>query len=208
MECERMIEFKRLALLLGTVLIGLGSCSPLWAESLDLDAELCEAVGQGDYSAVKVLLEEGAHVDGVCRGETMLVRAADSGYVKMVSLLLSHGATFNFNQPHAKEMWIGLVGMEKLPIVDALLKAGADMNYVDLQDDNGKTLLMAAAAHGDARMVRALLDRGAALEVRNKHGETALAIASEMRRAEVVQLLLEEGAQIDEVDSGRWLHAK
>jgi len=198
----------KMAVFVGALVLGLGFCRPACAEPPDLDAELCDAVGQGDYSAVKVLLEEGAHVDAVCREETALMRSADSGHVKMVNLLLSHGAVFNFDQPHAKEVWTGLVGMEKLPIVDALRKAGVDMNYVDLQEDNGKTLLMAAAARGDAKMVRALLDRGAALEVKNKHGETVLAIASEMRRADVVQLLIEEGAQIDEVDSGRWLHAQ
>ncbi len=180
-----------------------------WAEAPDLDSELCEAVEQGDYSAVEVLLSEGAHVDAVCQGrsspgQTVLMRAADLGYVRIVGLILVQGGTFNLTQPHAKEVWIGLIGMEKLPIVDALLKTGVDMNYVDLQDDNGKTLLMAAAARGDAKMVRALLDRGAALEVKNKHGETALAIAAEMRRAEVVQLLIEEGAQIDLIDLGRW----
>lgn len=38
------------------------------AEPPDVDSELCQAVGQGDYSAVKVWLEEGAQIDLIDAG--------------------------------------------------------------------------------------------------------------------------------------------
>ena len=77
-------------------------------------------------------------------------------------------------------------------MIEALLKAGADVNAANA---NGTTVLMTAAASGNADAVKVLLDHGADLKAKeNVHGQTALMFAAALNRAAVVKLLLARGA--------------
>src|SRR5689334_22681770 len=53
--------------------------------------------------------------------------------------------------------------------------------------------LREAAGHGLAKVVRALLDRGAVIEARGYEGQTPLQFAARRGRVEVVRLLLDRG---------------
>ena len=59
------------------------------------------------------------------------------------------------------------------------------------------TLLFAAARFGCEREARALLDRGAAIDAKDREGATALAKAAEAGKIKVVKLLLERGAEVN-----------
>ncbi|CDQ62607.1 unnamed protein product [Oncorhynchus mykiss] len=66
----------------------------------------------------------------------------------------------------------------------------------------GQTALMLAVSHGRQEMVRALLDCGAEVNVKDDEGSTALMCASEHGRAEIVSLLLDQpGCDISIVDN-------
>jgi ankyrin repeat protein len=79
------------------------------------------------------------------------------------------------------------------PMIEALLKAGADPKALTTQD--GETVLMTAARAGNADAVKVLLDRGADVNAReNYKGQTALMWAAAERHPAVVKLLLEHGA--------------
>ncbi|MFP5348106.1 MAG: ankyrin repeat domain-containing protein [Actinomycetes bacterium] len=65
---------------------------------------------------------------------------------------------------------------------------------VNLTNSQGDTLLILAAYHKQADVVRALLDRGADLDRANDRGQTALASAVFRQDGEIVQMLLESGA--------------
>ena len=59
------------------------------------------------------------------------------------------------------------------------------------------TLLFAAARLGCEAQARALLDRGAAIDAKDREGKTALAKAAEADKLPVVRLLLERGANVN-----------
>jgi uncharacterized protein len=65
---------------------------------------------------------------------------------------------------------------------------------VNLTNDNGDTLLILAAYHGNPATVAALLDRGADPARLNDRGQSALAAATFRRCAEAVTALLDAGA--------------
>lgn len=71
---------------------------------------------------------------------------------------------------------------------------GAD---VDAANENGDTLLMLAAYHGHADLVRGLIARGAALDRANPMGLVPLAGAVFKRHDAVVAALMAAGADID-----------
>jgi uncharacterized protein len=58
-------------------------------------------------------------------------------------------------------------------------------------------LLFAAATAGCDDLIRTLLERGVALEARDRLGRTALALAAKQGRASAAELLIEKGAAID-----------
>ena len=67
-------------------------------------------------------------------------------------------------------------------------------------DNNGNTLLHMACASGDARLVLALVKRGADVNVQNIFGSTALHCATSHGDANVAAILLQHGAEPNVVD--------
>jgi uncharacterized protein len=68
---------------------------------------------------------------------------------------------------------------------------------VDVQDDDGNSLLMLAAYHGRAETVRLLLDRGADPDLLNERDQSAVAGALFKGEDEVVEVLKGAGADLD-----------
>lgn len=78
--------------------------------------------------------------------------------------------------------------------VGAYVDAGAP---ADLADPAGNTLLMLAAYHGHAELVRELARRGADVDRLNDRGQSPLAGAVFKAEPDVVAALLEHGADPD-----------
>jgi ankyrin repeat protein len=88
----------------------------------------------------------------------------------------------------------------RLPVVHALLHAGAD---VDKAMDNGATPLYMASQNKHLPVVQALLQGGADVNEAMDDGGTPLYVASQVGHQPVVQALLQGGADADKgVDSG------
>ena len=85
----------------------------------------------------------------------------------------------------------------KLATVTVLLVVGAmvALSYGTVHDPVDK--LTAAAASGDLSQVRSILDRGAAVDGRDRKGKTALISASKNGHKEIIEFLLEKGAEIN-----------
>ncbi|HMF16934.1 MAG TPA: ankyrin repeat domain-containing protein, partial [Gemmataceae bacterium] len=80
-----------------------------------------------------------------------------------------------------------------LPVVQALLDGGADVNA---KDEVGTTVLMHAVLDADLGVVKLLLSKGADANAQNKNGATALLWA--LHDPGKVKLLLDHGAKIPE----------
>ncbi|MBQ1960542.1 MAG: ankyrin repeat domain-containing protein, partial [Akkermansia sp.] len=80
----------------------------------------------------------------------------------------------------------------RLQAVDALIKAGANVNA---QDEDGNTALMDAADEGHTAVVLRLIQAGADVNARDDEGETALRKAIEERHADTAALLRQYSAK-------------
>ena len=138
---------------------------------------------------VKVLLEHDANPN---IGDPPLHRAASSGHIRILRLLLKHGADVN-----RKDSRFGSAALDnaasfgRVEIVSILLDHGA---HVDAQTKYGFTALMSAASSGYPKVVKLLLQHGAHVHLKDKHGETALDIALKKRPrgshlTEVIEIL-------------------
>ncbi len=72
------------------------------------------------------------------------------------------------------------------PLVEALLKKGADVNA---RNSGGVTALMIAAANGRAELVELLVHAGADVQAQSERGDTALSIARAKGNEKVIKLL-------------------
>lgn len=70
-------------------------------------------------------------------------------------------------------------------------------SQAEMRDADGNTALIVAAAYGDKDRVRALIDRGVAVEARGYIGNTALIFATQEGHDEIAQMLLAVGADPD-----------
>ncbi len=154
------------------------------------NSSLIEAVKQQDRATVRALLQQNVDVNAADGdGSTALHWAAANGDLELTQALLKAGASV---KPVTR---IG--GMSPLfmaarngsdGVVDALLAAGAGAGEAN---GNGTTVLMMAAASGNAATVRLLIDRGAdvnAMDVTN--GQTALMFAAARNAPAAIQVLL------------------
>lgn len=140
----------------------------LIAHGADVDARMASSTETRTIFTHQWLREEGA---------TPFLRAAQSGDLELMRLLLEHGAdpsiaTTNGTTPLMVASgigWVEGVTYEWSPeqtreVVALLLELGAD---VDAQDRDGRTALMGAAHKGRPEIVRMLYEAGADLDIRD-----------------------------------------
>lgn len=78
---------------------------------------------------------------------------------------------------------------------DPVLLQQVDDGYnVNSTNENGDTLVMLAATHGHASLVRGLIARGADVHARNSHGSSPLTSAVAHGHADVAEMLRHAGA--------------
>ena len=75
--------------------------------------------------------------------------------------------------------------------MNKMLLQGADIDFIQDQ----RSALIFAAAAGDKKVIKFLMEKGAKIDLKNHDGESALMRAIHYENVEVVKLLLEHGAQ-------------
>jgi ankyrin repeat protein len=162
------------------------------AEVRDIQGEvaLAAAAYNDKNDIVRLLLEHGANANGFAKQThhmTILMRAAQYGYIEVVKSLLAFGANINAADDNGETALIWTAGTaNKAKMISFLLSNGA---LVNKQTDFGATALISAAANGYLENVQALLDGGADVRLTTKAGDTALSLATRNKRTAVVALL-------------------
>ena len=160
------------------------------------------AARNGHYSAVELLLDQGADVaaennDGV----TALYWAANNGHAAIVERLLKGGAHC---RPKDKVGWTPLhraAFNEHVEVARILLDNHAD---IEATDSTKWTALMRAATTGNVEVTRLLLSRSASLNVRDMEGCTPLLHAAANGHTQIIKMHLENGGNIEEKDNEGW----
>jgi ankyrin repeat protein len=162
-----------------------------------LDTRLPDAAMRGDKDAVRSLLKQHADLNAAHGdGATALHWAAYNDDLETVKLLLAAGANVRAatREGAITPLFMACVNGDA-PMIEALLKAGADANSVK---SNGATALMTAAASGSADAVKVLLDHGADVNAKETvHGQTALMFAAALNRDATIKVLTAHGAEVN-----------
>lgn len=167
-------------------------------ENRDDTTPLIMAASEGQLSMVETLAAAGADVNVRRAGDgtTALHCAVEHGYHKIVSVLLRNGADTDVRDKEGDDtplMWALERSDVHVPIVEALLAAGADLNT----RCGGRVALHIAASEGHDEIVSLMLKNGAAKDVLDFTGQTPLCRAVAEGRLAVVEILVAAGADVN-----------
>jgi uncharacterized protein len=169
----------------------------LWAAAIvDASSPLIDAVKSGDRAGVRTGLQRKADVNAAePDGTTALHWAVRADDLELTRMLLRAGADpTRANRYGVTPLQLAAVN-GSLTASTALLEAGADPNVVLPE---GETILMTAARTGQPQLLRLLIDRGAAVDAREKwYGETALIWAVAENHADAAKVLIDKGADVN-----------
>ncbi len=155
---------------------------------------IIEAVKGGGIDRVRQELAAGVDVN--CRdgdGATLLMLAAHTGNLAMVSALIEAGAEVNASDengwtPLMKAVYNAELDKGFADVVQALIDAGAN---VEAPIGYGIRPLMLAAGYGETAVAETLLKAGADVMARNEGGLTALMMVKQKHYVDVINLLHE-----------------
>lgn len=138
---------------------GLGSATPL-----------SFAAVSGQLGMMDFLLSQGADINEVSRGSTVLAMAVENGRFDLVKALIERGAKTDFIDESGASLLMIAVQNRKAETVKVLLQLGADPN---LPNAEGKTPLMMAVIQDDQDIVDILLKAGANRDAKDPDGKKA-----------------------------------
>lgn len=179
---------------LGFCLAGLLTAASLATAGV---SPVADAAMNGDRSAIRSLVQQKANVNAPqVDGTTALHWAVQADDLETAALLIRAGAKVSAaNSAGATPLFLASVN-GSAPMVEALLKAGADPNAPLTK--TGDTALMLAARTGKIEAVKILLDRGAQVNAKENWGDTTpLMWAVTEHHPDIAKLLIEHGADVN-----------
>ena len=179
--------------LFASVLAGMLTTALVVAQT---QAPVADAAMAGDRAAVKALLQQGRDVNAAQGdGMTALHWAAMKNDAELAQMLVYAGANVKATTRLGANTPLVLAARNgNAPVVDVLLKAGADAKE---PTSTGTTPLMLASASGNVEAVKALLAAGAEIEAKESSMEqTPLMFATAFSRVEVMKALIAAGANV------------
>ena len=175
---------------------------------------LDEAARSGNAEIVEFLISHGTQVNSCCA----LAAASSSGALDVVKVLLAHGADPNrvgVNFRNQTPLFSAIGGEERKrqaaqdEVLQALIKAGAKVNWAD---GDGDTPLTLAVEHLNPGAVRTLLEAGAKVDVKNRNKDSPIRLVTYLSGApispalrEIAALLVEFSSKVEQEDGLRLL---
>lgn len=172
---------------------------------------LDEAARSGSAEMVEFLISHGAQANTCCA----LATASAFGALDAVKVLLAHGADPNrvvnsgnqtplFSVVNAREGRKNQGIQEE--VLWTLIKAGANVNWVDKDGDTPLTL---AVENANLRAVKILLEAGSKVDVKNRNKYSPIRLVTQTgglpARREIAALLVQSSTKIDPEDGERLL---
>ena len=169
---------------------------------------LMDAARNGTPDDIKKLLKDGEYIHAKdYEGKTALIYAVENNTPEVVQTLINAGAYvskfFLLDFVDDRGDYFESYRHIKYPeIVSVLVKAGADVNA---RDDQNNTALMKALgrySHASIGVIKALIEAGADVNARNNEAKTALILAAATEsRSEAIRVLITAGADINAEDN-------
>ncbi|KAJ3478545.1 hypothetical protein NLG97_g8552 [Lecanicillium saksenae] len=160
----------------------------------ELNDCLSTVVFRGWYNVVKMLLDEGADVNSreFPTSNPLLIDAIRERHFDMAELFIQRGADVNARSPDGCSALHYTSKKEHLPLVKALLAAGADVSATNDADNQPLRWVECAA------IAKLLVENGADCNYDDGANDNALKTAVDCRRIDVARVLLEAGAHVSE----------
>jgi putative CocE/NonD family hydrolase len=197
-----------------------GIIRPVAVQPAAINYPLHEAVASGDIDKIKILLSEGADINGWDnRRFTPLYRAVEAEKTEAVDFLLEAGADINAGvssplyaavyanntalakrlidhgaDPHPSVYWSPLVQAAysgNIEMIKLLIDAGADMNTGELRAWN------MAIYEGREEVLDLLIQKGLIINTEDENGMTPLVVAVLYDKTNIIEKLVDNGARID-----------
>ncbi|MGI9404647.1 MAG: ankyrin repeat domain-containing protein [Hyphomicrobium sp.] len=165
------------------------------ANTLQVNRVLFSATRRGCEDLAKRLLAEGASLQARDRSGAMpLSRAAEEGWIALVTLFLDRGAPINSRDVYGSTALFRAAEADRLEIVRMLLDRGAD---VHIRGRKGNSVIAAAAYMGTPEMVEVLLKGGADPMLVDQFGKSPMSYAAGRGFTDVVRVLLDGGIDVN-----------
>ena len=123
-----------------------------------------------------------------------LLKAAESGDLEMISLLINSNAEVNMIDSKGRTPLHLATEKSHLEIISMLVLYGAD---TDIADNKGVTPLYMAVQQNNSEIVSALIDANAEIDKSNNQGLSPLFVAAQNDYLEVLSLLINAKAEVD-----------
>jgi ankyrin repeat protein len=149
-----------------------------------------DAALNGDIQTVESELAAGVDVNAASlngQNQTVLMLAAYNGHTKLVEMLIERGGKVNHLDSVNRTALMYCSSGPFPETVQLLIAKGANVNLVD--NNEGWTALMFAAAEGLAPNVKILLENGADTKPKDIDGDTAASFAVKNGHNQVVDMI-------------------
>ncbi|MFK8029616.1 MAG: ankyrin repeat domain-containing protein [Gammaproteobacteria bacterium] len=156
---------------------------------------LTTAAKAGHADIVKLLIDSGAPVDRVVKGDaTALIEALKENHEDVARLLISRSADVSLTVRGDGSPLIAAAMANNNDMIRLLLDEGADPNDWVRGD---ASVLYHAARKGNTEMVQLLIDAGVNVNQKMRGDGNALIIATRKGHKDVIRLLMNAGARAD-----------
>lgn len=134
---------------------------------------------------------------GIHEGRTYLHAAASKGNGEAVDCLIKSGSDINFTDAHDQTAlsYSAYVGKTTLPVLEAFVKNGFDVNTKFEKKGGANILLLAAPADHDLAITDYLVSKGVSLHSVDNNGATIVDYAAKLGNVDILRKLIQKGAK-------------